>query len=110
MFRAGIKNSDSDLPQLAVLTAPPVITAVPSLLPVNLGLADDTQAHAGDRAAARFRDFKTTFFTVAQALSPRQLASRALDGVFHAGVDLILHCPVFSPSARHDENPIRLVK
>ncbi len=99
-----------DSPQLAILTAPSVIDAVPDFLTIGLGLAADTQMHTGHRAAARLGDFDATFFAVAQALSPRQLPSRTIYGVFHAGVDLVLHCPVFSPAACHNWKPLCLAE
>jgi hypothetical protein len=100
--------SGSDLPQLAVFAAPAVVPGALRSFSVNLGLATDTQSHAGDRAAARLGNLSAAFRTVAQALSFRQLASRTRDGVFHAGIDLILDCPVFCPATRHVQAPARL--
>ena len=87
---------DSGSPQVAVLAAPAVVTAGVRLLSIQPGLAADTQSDAGDCAAARFGDLDPALRTLAQALSLWQPASRPLDGVFHARVDLILHRSVLA--------------
>ena len=61
--------------------------------------------HAGQRRAPRRGNFRAAFRAFTQPLAARQLLARAVDRVFDAGVDLVLHRAVAGESSGHASGP-----
>lgn len=89
------------LAQLAVLAAAPVVAAGVHLRFVMSGLAGDAQAYPRDGLAACLGNGAVAFLAMAQAVTARQTAARALHGVFDAGIYLLLYRSVLCPSTGH---------
>jgi len=92
--------------KLAILASAPVITTLDNPLFIELRLASNTQAHTRHGIAPRPGDFRVAFFTICQARSPWQGTAGALNGIVYGGVNLILHCPVTTPTTCHAGLPI----
>jgi hypothetical protein len=87
--------------QLALLAGPSIDAAGKRLLFFEVGLAVDAQADARQGLAAGLGDFGFAHLAIPVAGPDRQPAASQLDGVCHAGIDLILNRSVRGPSTGH---------
>jgi len=79
------------LAKLAILTAPSIDTASPSI-PLFMGrLAVNTKPNSGNRLAPGLWNCRATFIAFRGTLAHGKLAASALNLVFNACVDLLLN-------------------
>jgi hypothetical protein len=76
---------------------------------IEVALATDTKANAGDSFAAGWWNYSLAFLAVKQTFALRQAASSQFNSVFYAGVYLILYCPVSGPATGHDLLPVLFI-
>jgi hypothetical protein len=68
---------------------------------IVLGLALDTQTHAGNSLASRLGNGLATLFTVFQTFTARQFTTGTTDRVLDGGINLFLYCAVFRKTTSH---------
>jgi hypothetical protein len=86
--------------QLTVFAAPAIVAAVGDI-GVLCALAINAQTHTRDGFTAGFRNGGIAFLAMFQTLAAGQFSACAGDGLFNAGVDLILHRAIPAPASGH---------
>lgn len=86
--------------KLAVFAAPAIEPDVRRTA-IASRLTHDAGSYSGQRPATRLRYFVTAFHAVGLSLTAKHACPRSHHLVRDGIIDLILHCPVWSPPARH---------
>jgi len=92
--------------KLAVLASATVVAAIHDPFFIEFRLAGNTQPHTRYGIASRPGYCRIARFAISQARSPWQGTAGTLYCIFDGGVNLILHCPVTTPTTCHAGLPI----